>query len=501
MKKILYIIGAAAMMFASCTKELENELQTGIQDVVLSVSPDFSYGDGTIEPMSAMTRAGGTVAVNNYILEMYDNAEYSGTPTRHTNTNGEFALTLDRTKDYYALLWADNDKTVYKTDNLKEVTLNDDIKPIEAFFGKATISGANPTLKVTLKRATAKINLCDKNGMEAGTKVNLKYSHYPMFSAVVGSITGTPLNEDYDITSVASVADGAFGSFWLLAPTTASSKFDLTFQVTGEATPTEVTDITYQANHRTNVKGQYVEPPTPAKVGDYYYSDGTYSTTLNTSKTCVGIVFWLGDPTVNDEALKAAHPKCTNGLIVALNDADANTVTWQLAYSTYNNTVNSWTTTNATQYAPIISGNGANDPINKIMGYNNTKAIEAFNADAANSGWKVEAVEKVVAYRTAVPAPSNTSGWYLPSTKELALLCGTGDPNGNIYDDGYGTDNRDAMNAKLTNDIGATQIQSDYYWSSSELDDFNAWFVYFGNGYTNLADKDNDLRVRAVSAF
>lgn len=36
-------------------------------------------------------------------------------------------------------------------------------------------------------------------------------------------------------------------------------------------------------------------PVAPAKVGDYYYSDGTYSTEMNEEKTCIGIVYALND--------------------------------------------------------------------------------------------------------------------------------------------------------------------------------------------------------------
>ena len=36
------------------------------------------------------------------------------------------------------------------------------------------------------------------------------------------------------------------------------------------------------------------------KIGDYYYSDGTWSTTLDSSKTPIGVVFYVGDPSVSD---------------------------------------------------------------------------------------------------------------------------------------------------------------------------------------------------------
>lgn len=46
------------------------------------------------------------------------------------------------------------------------------------------------------------------------------------------------------------------------------------------------------------------ETLTAANVGDWYYSDGTWSTELDPSKTPVALVFWAGDPTAHDAALK-----------------------------------------------------------------------------------------------------------------------------------------------------------------------------------------------------
>ena len=56
----------------------------------------------------------------------------------------------------------------------------------------------------------------------------------------------------------------------------------------------------------------------PAKVGDYYYSDGTWSTEYNTSKQCIGIVFALTDTKgseINPNLIESMH-----GRIIALQD-------------------------------------------------------------------------------------------------------------------------------------------------------------------------------------
>lgn len=236
-------------------------------------------------------------------------------------------------------------------------------------------------------------------------------------------------------------------------------------------------------------------------VGDFYMKDGTLlpgrtKLTAQQQADCIGIVYWVGDPTANDAALKADHPNCTHGLVVALKEDG--TSAWQSTYATYVTTINKWTTDNTT-YAPIISDTKLTDPINKIMGYNNTKALEAFNA--ANSAHKVEAIDKITAYRIAVPTPAGNSGWFLPSMKELTLLCGLENQDANIFDCSFGTANKDAINIQLAKIAGADQIPRSVYWSSTEYDFVNACYINSTSGIVTYQSKNYKSRVRGVLAF
>lgn len=260
------------------------------------------------------------------------------------------------------------------------------------------------------------------------------------------------------------------------------------------------------------------------KIGDYYYSDGSTSdggyrkyakdgsTKLleilpvlvnpetGVKRTVVGIVFWAGDATAKDATLKKDHGSCTHGLVVSLG-GDEKTL-WQRPYISVQDWLDS---NNSGGYLAVVSGDGANDPVNNIQGYNNTKAIEAFNAE--NSGYVVQAVQKVIEYRTKVHAPDNSSNWYLPSAKELALLCG-GEKE-DIGTSGYdvGVVNRDIINGKLEL-MGASSLQSLNYWSSTEGDYSWAWCVGFGRGYVSTFGAkeweelfDDIYRVRPILAY
>lgn len=155
------------------------------------------------------------------------------------------------------------------------------------------------------------------------------------------------------------------------------------------------------------------------KVGSYYYSDGSWSEELDSSKKVVGLVFWTGDPTATDLTLKKDFPDCCHGLVIALDEIK--NVFWQKSYMSYNNTVSAWVESKELDFLPLVSGVELEDPLNKVMGYNNTKAIEAFNAAPENAAWPVTAMETLEAYRQNVPAPTTSSDWYLPSIKELNL--------------------------------------------------------------------------------
>lgn len=239
-----------------------------------------------------------------------------------------------------------------------------------------------------------------------------------------------------------------------------------------------------------------------ARIGDYYYSDGTTSSELLEEKTPIGIVFYTGNPAEHDEALKREHPECTHGLVVALNDLGYSP--WQANYEGYNNTVGSWVEQNSEDYVSITSGKDGEVPdyFNKMLGYNNTKAIELFNDE--NPDYKVDAVEMIVEYRTTVKAPEETSDWYMPSVKELTLLS-WGEIDGNIGDIDVQEPNiAKELDNKLKEVEGTDNVYMSAIWSSTEKDSEYAYLMYFDYGligaYPDKATNDR-FTVRAILAF
>ena len=235
-------------------------------------------------------------------------------------------------------------------------------------------------------------------------------------------------------------------------------------------------------------------------IGDYFYSDGTWSTELDENKTPVGLVFYIGDITAEDAALATEYPGCTHGLVVSLNNTNADGTTWQNAYESYGATVNSWVESD--------SGYGSINDASLANGYNNTKAIEAFNADPANSGWPVEAVQEIVNFRGLHPV-ENTSDWYLPSAKEWMLLS-AGQFEGDVMDVSS-TANLDIINGLLGSISDAEKIEGmnmgpfsipGNFWSSTEHSlEIELSYSSGGNITTDLYKSGALAKVRPILAF
>ena len=243
-------------------------------------------------------------------------------------------------------------------------------------------------------------------------------------------------------------------------------------------------------------------PPSTSSVnvGDYFYSDGTWSTELQEDKTVVGIVFHAGDATATDAALARDHGDCTHGLAVSLSEV---TITWQSQAAQYGKTVSSWIEANAPDYEPILtSGTAAN--AGNLMGYNNTMALKAFNAAAENSAWPVESVDGLETFSASNAAPYSTSGWYIPSVREMSLLI-SGKVDGN-FEEASSDDNRRAVNTVLET-VGGTLIQGIFsiipgvYQTSSEVDADNFYQVLTSTAQASASPKTEALKLRPIFAF
>lgn len=242
-----------------------------------------------------------------------------------------------------------------------------------------------------------------------------------------------------------------------------------------------------------------VSSPQPA-IGDFFYTDGTFSPVLDKSKTVCGIVFWIGDPSNDDSSLKREFPETSTGLVVGLYES---TSFWQGTLETYDASVAEWITNNTDDYFTIATDESGNDPdyMNKTVGYNNTKGIELFNTE--NPDNPVNAIDFILKFRNENTAPENTSGWYLPSIKELFLMS-TSDFDGNIWSSNeYRHDVLDKINESLSK-IEGSKIISGQYWSNNEYsgDYWMAFYMNFDDTTVGSSEKCYfEYKLRPILAF
>lgn len=210
---------------------------------------------------------------------------------------------------------------------------------------------------------------------------------------------------------------------------------------------------------------------TEPAVGDYYYSDGTWSSELDGTKTVIGVVFYIGDPAQDDAIMAEDCPDCTHGLVISLYNQNT---PWQSNYDAYGDNVDTWVQANLTGYESMIAGTQGTEPgstMNDMLGYQFTKAIEAFNAAPEHADCPVDAVANLASFRESNPAPAGTSGWYMPSLKEASLIL-TGVYDGNIYDISGDKANKELLNTIFSTIEGADQLQTATFLSSSEASQY-----------------------------
>ena len=75
------------------------------------------------------------------------------------------------------------------------------------------------------------------------------------------------------------------------------------------------------------------------------------------------------------------------------------------------------------------------------------------------------------------------SEWYLPALNELKI----------IYK------NKSTLNTALSS--YGTKFGTDYYWSSTEYNSSNAYYLNFSSGSSSYSHKRNSSEVRAVRAL
>lgn len=224
-------------------------------------------------------------------------------------------------------------------------------------------------------------------------------------------------------------------------------------------------------------------PTNPIAIGDYYYSDGTWSTALDASKTVIGVVFATTNAVASDTKLLSDYSNCTNGLVVSVNEYNSvmGYISYSSAYSFMTGVGGDWgNTTLANGYSNTVTLAQYSANNSYVDGYSSYYA-QLFRNDS--NGVPYQHTKKVT-------PPASASAWYIPSFYEMQQLAA----------------NMSKVNDSLSA-VGGDSISSGAYWLSTLYQQnknmytytFNmssaGWGTYIGTPYSSK------YPVRVILAF
>jgi len=348
--------------------------------------------------------------------------------------------------------------------------------------------------------ATATVRAVSANGMVAADATTFTNQQAIVRFTLLDAADGTtPVN-----ATNLTVSDGT--NTYTVNPAAATN--DLYIAIPGfsgrTVTLKATTDLSFYKFEKTAVtftNGQYYEVTVKMEeerpnIGDLYYSDGTWSKTLEAGKTPIGVIAYLGTDNFTENGTTVGGSAFAgHGLVLCLKNA-ASGVAW------------------STEYVSKFSGQEVRDVAglrrtDNVSGYTNTATLTADEETAA----KYPAAAAAKNY-TALPAPATgTTGWFLPSAQQWVKMIeglgglADGAPNfaGSWFDNDHtAVNNWEAALAKAGDGNYDSMIPCLWYWSSSECSGYYAVGLYVDatdtGGYYGFS-WDNDVKVGPYSTF
>lgn len=401
-KMISTLVVAGAALLSSCGKEeMTNVMEPGLQPVTLSVS---------LGKMQTRANAGGDEEVTRCLVQVLDDTgtpvEGYGTAQEMTgNQAGGYSKTviLDGEKTYTLLFWADRGEECYNAAQLNNVSKADGADATKAIAYAAKVewsAGSGREITATLKHVVTKLTVRTTADVEGGTlRIDVPQT-YPAYSVQTGKTDGEVTTLSYTETVADVAADNDVCSVYALVGDEPQS---VTLN-RNDYEDEEVPNVPLAPNKHVILKGNVdeiggrltvtmsatidpewggeseIELHPKAKVGDYFYADGTWRTAyINIpSNPCIGIVF-------------AVNADGKSGKIVSLDETEK-----------------AWRT----------SEGGVTNAFDKDDGEKNMKSVRSFS-------W---AFESFPAFRWCHEREEGGLNWYLPAPHELqdlyAASCG-----------------------------------------------------------------------------
>lgn len=445
-KLLLYSALVLSMAFSSCSRDDNADPQT-------------PKGNGTVTvmvtlPDGVLADAGSRAIPPAYpghklrcILIVQENGTVTDRQEKLADEaqDGSFFFTINpEGEDFKCSFWADyiiEDASAtdgrypdlyYNTESLPTVSYK--VTGNELFNNDAcdafSLSLLNGATAGTMTRPLAKLGFKDERGETVASAGNVSVSNYNIyngFDIVNGTVSDTPVTVSYS-GPVADTTEGVWFYSYLFVGDKNALPGNFTMSVGENTSEVSTANVTLTSNRlitanlnweRANgiitVDVSFDDPDTP-NVGDYYYSDGSWSTQLQTEKTVVGVVFATSET-------EAAFDSPENYEGVTFEDGKVHA--WVVALQDVSGLPRFVDTAAGASGATISSIDGIGEGESDIMGYANCLSWNTV-ANPLLDGSIYSAVPKVVngayAESSGLTPPSTATDWYIPALGQMLIL-------------------------------------------------------------------------------
>ncbi len=553
-RQFIYLIPIALLLLASC-KKWENPVSIKeVRQLSFTVTDGGYTSKAWSNPKGATTRA----VENGYLTEftagdacglylvrnnktIYSNVKLIAQVDVATNSlvwipDGSTALAGGLSGEQYYLYYPYQADMSGKTALLTGTAMTD-----EDFFA-SLISGWIPQTNQSSYTAYTASDLMTAKGTSTAAADNILQLSFSMAHRMSLAVIEMPKTvyqfssskiEDYTVPKLATYSGSTRpcrmpdGSYRYIIHPEATSAPTLTGSYdNGEREFTvQPSGITAGSYKRYKVDGvSEIQQSYTIEIGDYLLVDGNLlpkGTLLTEAQkaSVAAIIFWTPKETdpvsevritpaslTDDKIMAKDFPACSHGLAVAVKKIPSKV--WQNTYEFVKDFQEgaNFTPLDKADYVSVASSDASTDNMNRILGYQNTKVIKAYNkwckATSDKADYVVQLVDALEGFTADNPAPVTSTGWFVPSTKELHILCYKDVDNIN---QSWGYDKvvtRDKVEPSIAA-VGGDQLGSSWYWSSTETQDVYlvAYNITFSSANIGFYFKFSLGEARAICAF
>ena len=533
MKSKLFVLGAASLLLASCSNELDVPVNQAIAgggttplgiNVLANPTTKALVEGNTIQSGQIgvkLVDAGGST----YDNLSYNNIFYSTTDGTTWTVDPDHKILLSATEGKaYAYYPYSSDVSDFTAILISSAA--DPNQQVDYMYGnEATgLKNSNPTASFTMSHAMSIVNFTIAKGTYTGTgsitSVKMKgntASNKGTMNAVAGTVTATNNGYEFESTTGLTLSSSSTGKF-IVVPSGVTSKLDFKVVMDGQTYTASATDVklesgqVYKYTLTMNSTGLTVSQVSVTRWGDpQNIGTGSGDASLLLPPAALA-ENWTGLPdgvyairpdgkpanaTLANELCSVAFVLNGNAYQVAKTDAkgdeNSDNVYWWYDYQDVS-ALTDIKTVDGTASRLFGFLAGSNTPqLSKIPSEWTDGALADFNGQAnteliiaaQGNGTTVKTLGKAVMdFRGNSTVNEGQTDWYAPACGQLAFMFLK----------------MTELNTLLSK-VGGTQFSSNWYWSSSEYSSGDAWLVGFSGGNVSISNKSGSYRLRLVRAI